>query len=483
MAKLSIVVIIYNKQKYIRACLDSILAQPLPEKEIICVDDGSVDGTVDILKEYASAYSEITLVLHERNKGTCEARYSGLKQCTGSYMTWIDADDEYVGGKLQELCRIAGENAVDILEFGCEVSPCSSEAEKQAERLKSYLMPEESVRKNINFCESCYVHRNISNFLFNKLYSRSIYTKALKVMQNREFSNLSDVLYFLWHFLFFAESYQGVPMIAYRYYAGRGMTYHKDADIRRLADYCDARAVCGELEMLVKRFHKEKEYASVFRKLRSYCRMQAVRCWIEAMPLEQMQAGYEMLMQCYGSNDVCICLAQLYWNEFHRVGSVLENLDWRAMAPEGNGAACLLREEMTEAEAEAVRQKAEVMWQNAETIWQNADAMRQKTEAMQQKAEVIWKKKADRANGKLVMLAGRRQTEFWAGQADEDVLVGFEAPSDREHYAERSWKLKSLLACLGAAVLYLPDCGDPLTCWDGITAASMGVRVVFIPAV
>ena len=95
----SIIVPIYNKEKYLEKCLDSILGQTYSAVEIILVDDGSTDGSLNICQRYAQKDTRI-LVYTKKNGGVSSARNLGLEKCTGSYLSFVDPDDfvhpEYV---------------------------------------------------------------------------------------------------------------------------------------------------------------------------------------------------------------------------------------------------------------------------------------------------------------------------------------------------------------------------------------------------
>ena len=89
---LSIIVPVYNVEKYLRCCIDSICRQENMNKEIILVNDGSTDGSGAICDDYAKKYPEIT-VIHKENGGLASARNAGLDAMNGSYVGFIDSDD------------------------------------------------------------------------------------------------------------------------------------------------------------------------------------------------------------------------------------------------------------------------------------------------------------------------------------------------------------------------------------------------------
>lgn len=90
--KVSVVIPVYNIEKYLAKCLDSILNQTLKEIEIICVNDGSTDHSLQILKGYEQKYSSI-IVIDKKNEGPGAARNAGIKLAKGEYIGFVDGDD------------------------------------------------------------------------------------------------------------------------------------------------------------------------------------------------------------------------------------------------------------------------------------------------------------------------------------------------------------------------------------------------------
>ncbi len=111
--KVSVVMPIFNAYKYIRPALESIMEQTLREIEIICVDDGSTDRTLDILKEYQSKDSRIRIIT-ENNAGPAAARNKGLSRVRGEYVIFLDADDFFNPQLVEKLYEVATRDQLDI---------------------------------------------------------------------------------------------------------------------------------------------------------------------------------------------------------------------------------------------------------------------------------------------------------------------------------------------------------------------------------
>ena len=99
--KVSVVVPVHNTEQYLRQCLDSLVSQTLREIEIICVDDGSSDGSLAILQDYAALDSRVCIIEQE-SVGAGPARNAGLDAALGEYIAFLDSDDFFEPSMLEE---------------------------------------------------------------------------------------------------------------------------------------------------------------------------------------------------------------------------------------------------------------------------------------------------------------------------------------------------------------------------------------------
>lgn len=114
--KVSVIIPVYNAEKYLGQCLDSICAQSLKEIEILCVDDGSSDTSLEILKEYESRDSRIK-VLSQENGGAGAARNYGLRAANGEYLSFLDADDFFEPDMLESAYLEGEKYQADFVAF------------------------------------------------------------------------------------------------------------------------------------------------------------------------------------------------------------------------------------------------------------------------------------------------------------------------------------------------------------------------------
>lgn len=111
--KLSVIIPVYNTEKYLNKCINSILCQKEKDLEIILVDDGSNDSSFEICREYASQYSYIKCI-HIENSGPATAKNKGYEEAQGEYVSFIDSDDEILPEMYNLLIENAKRNDADI---------------------------------------------------------------------------------------------------------------------------------------------------------------------------------------------------------------------------------------------------------------------------------------------------------------------------------------------------------------------------------
>lgn len=114
MPLISIIVPIYNAEKYLSECLDCLINQTYKNIEIICINDGSTDNSMQILEEYAQKDSRIKIYTQE-NKGEAETRNRGVKLATGKYIAALDADDTCSLNTIETSVKLAEEQDKDIV--------------------------------------------------------------------------------------------------------------------------------------------------------------------------------------------------------------------------------------------------------------------------------------------------------------------------------------------------------------------------------
>lgn len=117
MTKISVIIPVYNVEKYLRKCIESVLAQNFSDYEILLIDDGSTDLSGQICDEYAEKYA-IVKAIHQKNMGQGGARNTGIENANGDYLLFVDSDDAVKENMLGFLYDTAVSNNSDIVSFG-----------------------------------------------------------------------------------------------------------------------------------------------------------------------------------------------------------------------------------------------------------------------------------------------------------------------------------------------------------------------------
>ena len=136
--KVSVIMAVYNVDMYLQQCMDSVVNQTLYDIEIICVDDGSTDKSLSMLKEYESKDKRVK-VYTQQNKGAGAARNLGLKYATGVYLSFLDSDDFFELDMLEKAYNKIKESQAQIVVF---------RSDQYREDLKEFLQVNWTLRKN-----------------------------------------------------------------------------------------------------------------------------------------------------------------------------------------------------------------------------------------------------------------------------------------------------------------------------------------------
>lgn len=218
MPKVSIIVPVYNSEKYIKKCLDSLINQTLKDIEIICVDDGSVDNSLNILNEYATQDLRIK-VLSQENSKQGAARNRGIEIASGEFITYVDSDD-WVD---LDYCELLYNAAV---KYNVDIAAASTTRDYKF-RVKNHLkLTEEKVYHGVNN------FLKVTNLITHgKLYR----LEPIKSVRFEENVFYEDAPYSLRAFCL-ENSLVTVPEAHYHYYSNPASTMKQKLDIKRKND-------------------------------------------------------------------------------------------------------------------------------------------------------------------------------------------------------------------------------------------------------
>ena len=199
---LSVIIPIYNSESYLEECLNSLVNQKLQNIEIILVNDGSHDGSSEIIRKYSNTHNNI-IVLNQKNLGVVRARLSGLKIARGEYIAWVDNDDFVDLTMYEKMYNQAKKSDLDVVICNYNLYPKSISS-------KSIWYNEFRGEIDIEF-----VHRN--TVLWNKIYKKQYLVEINYLSLLKELGESSFML-----LLIYAKKVGTINEKLYFYRVGHG---------------------------------------------------------------------------------------------------------------------------------------------------------------------------------------------------------------------------------------------------------------------
>ncbi|MBR0467940.1 glycosyltransferase family 2 protein [Candidatus Saccharibacteria bacterium] len=170
MKKVSIIVPVYNVEKYLAPCLESLTHQTLKEIEIICVDDGSTDGSAEILEEYKKKDPRFKII-SQKNSGRSVARNVGLREAVSPYIMFCDADDKFDEYMCEKMVRV-------MEQYGTDLGACGMAIEYEAH---SEIKESDENYYRLHFSGRTFIDDNVirktDDSVCNKIFRRDLIEK------------------------------------------------------------------------------------------------------------------------------------------------------------------------------------------------------------------------------------------------------------------------------------------------------------------
>lgn len=188
MPKYSIIIPVYNTEKYLKKCLDSVLNQTYKDYEIIIVNDGSTDNSKDIIEEYQKKYDFIKTI-NQDNQGLSMARNNGIKKAKGKYFLLLDSDDYLENKLLEKLDTETKENpSIDLIRF--QINNVKNKTIPYNEEEFHNLSGKEAFMKIVNY----HYVENAWSYLYNKEYFIKNKFEFMKGIYHEDFALIPLVI-------------------------------------------------------------------------------------------------------------------------------------------------------------------------------------------------------------------------------------------------------------------------------------------------
>ncbi len=188
--RVSVIIPVHNVEKYLEECLNSLVNQTLKDIEIICVNDGSTDKSLEILEKFAK--DDRITIINQENQGAGAARNNGLKIAKGEYLSFLDADDFFELDMLEKVYNFSSKNSLDIAVYGVNTfNDKTSEIKKHRLRYPKEYLPEKNIFNYNDFPK--YIFNTFQNWTWNKLFKTSFILE--NNIQFQELFRTNDLLF------------------------------------------------------------------------------------------------------------------------------------------------------------------------------------------------------------------------------------------------------------------------------------------------
>lgn len=196
----SIIVPVYNTEKYLKDCLESLVKQTYDKIEIILVDDGSTDSSGKICDKWAKIDDRIH-VYHKKNEGVSRARNYGIQRAKGEKLVFIDSDDMLTLNAIECMVEV-------LLKQNVELVACQYQSDKYNKKVEKETLKIEKVSRQSYLEELMIPNKNIAAFVYNRLYLKRIilendirFNENVKVCEdtlfNYEYANAINSIAFI----------------------------------------------------------------------------------------------------------------------------------------------------------------------------------------------------------------------------------------------------------------------------------------------
>lgn len=178
----SIIVPVYQVEKYLHKCLNSLVNQTLENIEILVINDGSTDGSQKIIEEYEQKFPHLIKAFHKENGGLSDARNFGLDRAEGEFIGFVDSDDEVSPLMFEEMYALAKMHFAEMV--FCNLQKVNANG-----RILQYLIQSPHLPENIELKEHFSVFSDLSYFACNKIYKTELFAEK-RFKEGRHFEDI-----------------------------------------------------------------------------------------------------------------------------------------------------------------------------------------------------------------------------------------------------------------------------------------------------
>lgn len=310
--KVSVIIPVYNAEKYLIECLNSVINQTEKNIEIICINDASNDTSINILSEFAKNDHRIKIIDYNVNKSASQARKDGVLISQGKYIMFLDADDTLETSACQSLSNMMDKYDVDILQFGTYVDALPSVKESTRKFFEGFAKPYNKFLYGKEIFEGCFEYKKYRFTLWNKIYKSDLCKKAFFYIKDGCFSKAQD-LYAFFIIAYFAKSYYGINKKFYHYNYGRGITgiAHK-TKLKEFERICSQKLVSDECKNFLINQGSFEFYNNIWKSIYKDLLNECINHFVNNIENGVEEKAFDILNKIWGTEAVIDILKTNY---------------------------------------------------------------------------------------------------------------------------------------------------------------------------
>ena len=318
--RITLIVPVYNKEKYLSSCLDCALGHSFDNIEVIAVDDASTDNSAAMLAERAAADSRLKVITQTQNGGTLIARLAGLRAAQGDYIAFMDQDDRISIPVVEKALETAEKTQADIVQFGAEIVQEDTSGKC---RVFEVWKPGRKTLHGIDILHRMSVYENHFWIPWDKIYRKEILQRAAdRIIPDRFI--LGEDLYLVYLASYFARKYVPLRETGYWHCRDTGeSSLHPISIANFRSNQCPTlRALERIRDFLIEENVFEAVKKEFIRNEGEHLEY-LILLWRKAIPPETRAEGLEILFHYRDS----AAMLRAFQRSFGSIGKILELLD------------------------------------------------------------------------------------------------------------------------------------------------------------
>lgn len=308
--KFSIIMPVYNMAEYLEESISSWTNQTCREIEVLCIDDGSTDLSLAVLKRLADSDQRIRILSFPKNMSAWSARLLGIEEARGQYILFADADDTVTQNACDEIWYELEKKPVDILHFDADIINVNNLPEQRIESMKRFVKPYIGELKGERVFTACFRDKKYNFSLWNKAFRTEMCKDAVSGMEYAILPKAQDkLLYFA--LAFAAKSYKGISgKKFYQYNFGRGGTGIAHLTIKQFERYCTMVRIADAIDCFLKERGVYEKYKDIADKNRNDLLNDCLARWLMNISKNDHAVCFDLLLRYWQTDEVIGKLAE-----------------------------------------------------------------------------------------------------------------------------------------------------------------------------